>query len=174
MPKPVSMKKGASDNFQTPRWAIGPLLPYIPKHWTVWESACGKGNLVDALRDAGYKVKWSDIERDSREDFFTFTPRSWDIQVTNPPFSIKTKWIQRSVELDKPFALLLPLAALSTRDRQEMYKKFQLQVMVLDHRIDFETPSGEGSGAWLDTAWYTRGLNLPPQGTLTYGHVEVE
>lgn len=173
MPKPPTMKQGASDDFQSPKWIIEPLLPYLPKHWTVWEPACGTGMLVESFQEHGYKVKWSDINRDPREDYFTFSPKSFDVIVTNGPYSIKTRWIERTLEFDKPFALLLPLAALSTLKRQALYKKFLLQVMVLDHRIDFVTPSGEGTGAWMDTAWYTRGLNLPSQGTITYGHLEV-
>ncbi len=48
---PLSRK--GSDDFQTPPEALVPLLPYLPAGWTIWECACGKGYLAEALRQAG-------------------------------------------------------------------------------------------------------------------------
>jgi hypothetical protein len=54
-----------------------------------------------------------------------------------------------------------PIAALESKKRQALYAKYGLQLIIPDKRIDFETPTGEGSSAWFATAWYTWGLNLP-------------
>ena len=49
--------QGNRNDFQTPVFAINPLLPYIKKDWTVWECACGKGNLVKAFKEKDYQFQ---------------------------------------------------------------------------------------------------------------------
>jgi hypothetical protein len=146
---------------QTPGWALQPLFPYLPKTSVIWECAAGKGNLVDRLLKEGYKVKWSDIIRDPLENFFTWQPKAgWDIIVTNPPYDEKDKWIRHCYELQKPWAMLLPITALGGKRRQLMYNEYGLQVIFFDKRVNFEVPSGKNS-PWFATAWFTHGLNLP-------------
>lgn len=47
---------GRSDEFQTPKEAIYPLLPYLKKTWIVWECAWGKGSLARHLKNIGFKI----------------------------------------------------------------------------------------------------------------------
>lgn len=155
---PKIMKKGNSDDFQTPIEALNPLLKYISKDWIIWESACGKGYLVNELTKRGYKVKASDII--SGGDFFVYEPEKWDCLITNPPFSKKNEWIERCYELKKPFALLLPFSALETKRRQKQWSK-GLQLIILNERLNFETPNMRKSHSWFATAWFTYKLNLP-------------
>ena len=156
-----NQRKGSSDDFQTPLYAVPPLFDYINPHWSIWEPACGKGNIVRAFRSWGYNATGTDLKRPAFRDFLAWTPGfSYDCIITNPPFSIKNKFIARCYELEVPFALLLPYTALETPYRQKYWKK-GLQLIFMDKRIDFETPSGEGTGAWFPTAWFTWGLNLP-------------
>ena len=110
---PLIMKHGSPDDFQTPIIALSPLLSFIPKDWVIWETACGKGNLLRELQNQGYKVESGDILQG--KDYFTYEPKKWDCSITNPPFSKKNEWIERTYSLGKPFALLLPLAALETQ-----------------------------------------------------------
>lgn len=152
------MTKNGADNFQTPPVALKPLFPFISKSWTIWESACGKGYLVDELVKNGYKVEASDVLTGG--DYFINQPDGWDCSITNPPFSKKNEWIERTYELDKPFALLLPLAGLETQRRQKQWKK-GLQLIVLDKRLHFETPNNAKSHCWFASAWFTYKLNLP-------------
>src|SRR6516165_6846352 len=91
-----------SDDYQTPPEALLPLLPYLRRDWTIWECACGKGYLVNALRQTGFRVIATD-KKDGR-DFLTWQPEDWDCNVTNPPFSLKTEFLARAYELGKPFA----------------------------------------------------------------------
>ena len=57
--------------------------------------------------------------------------------------------------------MLLPLTTFETAKRQRLFKKYGVQVIFFDKRINFETPSGKGSGAWFAVAWFTWGLDLP-------------
>ena len=153
------MKTNYSNDFQTPPEALYPLLPYLKKNWIIWECACGKGNLSKYLIQKGYRVIASDIL--TGNDFLTWQPKEFDCIVTNPPFSLKQEFLERCYELGKPFALLLPITTFETAKRQRLFKKYGVQVIFFDKRINFETPSGKGSGAWFATAWFTWGLNLP-------------
>ena len=154
------LRKGSPNDFQTPSHALEPLYPYLTKQWRVWECAAGKGNLVRALGGQGYKVVATDIL--TGEDFLTSTPKKpWDCIVTNPPYSIKNEFIERAYGLGRPFAFLLPYAAFETEFRQSFYKKYGVQVLFLNKRINFETPSGKGSGSWFPVMWLTWQFNFP-------------
>jgi len=156
------MKQGSPDDFQTPPIGIAPLLKYLNKDWTIWECAAGKGNLSRALMKNGFEVIETDI-LGGNFDFLKQKPAQFDCIVTNPPFSLKQEFLQRCYELGVPFALLLPLTTFETAKRQNLFKKYGLQVIFFDKRINFETPSGKGSGSWFASAWFTWGLNLPNQ-----------
>lgn len=180
MKPPLNIK--SSDDFQTPKYALDPLLPYLKKEWTIWECSEGKGNLSNAFFYKGYNVIGSDLfnkndydinnyngvkdnfyKRFFEKDFLNWNPDNFDCIVTNPPYSLKQQFLKRCYEFEKPFALLLPLTTFETKKRQDLFKKYGLEVIFLPKRVNFETPSGKGSGSWFATAWFTNGLNLPNQ-----------
>lgn len=147
---------GRPDNFQTPKIALDVLLPYLKRDWVIWECAWGEGNLFSFLKEEGFKVVGSDKDFD-----FLINNKDCDCIVTNPPYSIKDKFLARCYELNKPFALLMPLTALEGKKRGELYRKYGIQLIIPNKRINFKTPSGKGSGAWFQTAWFTWKLHLP-------------
>lgn len=146
---------GHSDEMQTPKEAIYCLLPYLKKKWTIWECAWGKGSLAKHLKSEGFNVIG-----DYRDFITGLEIGGVDCIVTNPPYSLKDKFLKRCYEIGKPFALLMPLTALEGKKRGELYRKYGIQLIIPNKRINFETPSGKGSGAWFQTAWFTWGLNL--------------
>lgn len=159
------LKQGNPNDFQTPPEALIPLYPYLKKYWTIWECAAGKGNLVNELKSKGY---YSTIGTDllTGQDFLSYLPEYFDCIVTNPPFSIKQKFLERAYSLGKPFAFLLPLTTFETTKRQELFKKYGLEVIFFDKRINFETPNKiKNSSSWFATAWFTNGLNIGKQMT---------
>jgi len=147
---------GRSDEFQTPPEAINPLLPYLKKDWTIWECAWGEGSLAKHLRGKGFKVTGI-----PNTDFLLCELTNADILITNPPYSLKDKFLKKAFELGKPFAFLMPLTALEGKKRGELYRKHGIQLIIPNKRINFITPSGKGSGAWFQTAWFCWKLNLP-------------
>lgn len=174
--KPKSMGPNGSDHFQTPPEALEPLLPYLPKTWAVWEPACGKGNLVRAFAGHGYRVFASDrhivhpegyregVVWYGERDFLTWQPQTfgWDCLITNPPYSIKAKFLERAYALGKPWAFLLPISALCPQRNQEFLRRAGVQILIPRKRIDFETPTQKKDGkSWFDTVWFCSGLNLP-------------
>ena len=157
----LPQKIKSADNFQTPEKALRPLIPYLKKDWVIWECAKGTGNLVNGFEKLGFKVIGTDITKGF--DFLEYEPHNYDCIITNPPFSLKQKFLERAYRLGKPFAFLLPLTTFETKKRQVLFKKYGLEVIFFDKRINFETPSGNGSGSWFATAWFTNGLNIGSQ-----------
>lgn len=149
----------SSDDFQSPEYCLDILIPYLNKEWMIWEPACGNGNLVEGLCMRGFRIGGTDIL--NGVDFLKQVVEEFDCIITNPPYSLKDEFIKRCYELGKPFALLMPLTALEGQKRQALYKKYGLQLVIPNRRINFETPSGQGTGSWFLTAWFCWGLNLP-------------
>jgi len=155
MKKYKNMKSRSSDEFGTPEIAINCLVPYLPESWAIWECAWGNGSLAKHLSKRGYNVvgnpDW---------DFFTFEPEHYSCIVTNPPYSLNDEFLERCYILDKPFALLMPLTALEGKKRGSLYNLYGIQLIIPNKRINFITPTGEGGGAWFQTAWFTWKFNL--------------
>lgn len=128
----------ASDEQYTPEYAIIPLLKYLKKDIVIWCPFDTKDSkYVEVFTKKGYKVIYSHI--DNGQNFFDYEPSEhYDIIISNPPFSIKDAVIERLYELNKPFAILLPIPALQGQKR---FKYFQqgLQLLSFNKRIHFYT-----------------------------------
>lgn len=162
-------ESGNFDRNQTPVYALEPLLLFIPSSWVIWESACGDSNLVRGLRKLGYRVIATDILYG--QNFFTYQPAPYNVQLTNPPFSVKLKWLIHSYSLGKPFALLMPVDFMGGGAAQRLFEQFGIEIILLNKRVDFETcnTSFAKSSAWFSTCWYTWGLNIGQP--LSYGKI---
>ncbi len=166
----LPQSKNYSNDFQTPEYAIDLLLKfiYIPSDYIIWEPAMGKGNIVNAFRRQGIKVIGTDIV--DGHDFLSYEPDNYDAIVTNPPYSLRNKFIRRCYDLAKPWALLMPLTTLEGIERQEMFRR-GITLIIPKKRINFETPSGHGSGSWFMTAWFIYGFDVKkdPHGKIIFG-----
>lgn len=141
------VKRGPCDELYTPDHAIKPLMPYLEKFSTFWEPTDhGESNITSQLLNAGKCVFCTHI--DQEEDFLTTTTEA-DCIVTNPPYSLKDKFLDRAYELGIPFAFLLPTTALNGLKRGKTFRKHGAEILVLDKRIDF---NGKGS-VWFPVSW---------------------
>jgi len=137
-------KRGPYDEIATPPEAVDLVVPYLheldaPDHtWPIlWESAPprrgnSKSKLARRLREHGFVTL---VEQSPRWDFFKWQTGGYDVQVTNPPYSLKYKWIERTMELGKPAALLLPITVIGAKAAHSFVT--QCRVILLPHRIDF-------------------------------------
>lgn len=89
------------------------------------------------IQQGGWRVERSSIEEG--QDFFEFAPNDFDIIVSNPPFTKKDEVLKRLYELEKPFAILLPLNSLQGVSRYEYFKQ-GIQLLSFDKRIAFHSP----------------------------------
>jgi hypothetical protein len=142
------------DLCQTPPYALAPLLPYLKTNTVIWEPAVGEGNIAMELSDKGFDVEIGDILRG--QNFFEYEPDKWDVLVTNPPYSLKYRWLKRCYELGKPFALLLPVETLGAKTAQELMQEYGFEVMLLNRRINFKMPNAgwSGGGSQFATMWF--------------------
>lgn len=144
------MGRGHSDELYTPESAFELLMLYLPKDKVLFEAAVGSGKLRDQMKREGYSVVESN-------DFFNEFP-DYDILVTNPPFSLKDKFLEGAYKRGKPFALLLPITALEGLKRQKLYKEHGIEILFPERRIDFNGKKAP----WFYCAWFCHGL-LPKE-----------
>lgn len=106
-----------SDVYYTPEYAITPLIKYLKgKYQTIWcPFDTEESFYVKTLKKYGFDVIYSHI--DNGQDFFKYEPEHYDCIVSNPPYSIKDKVLERLYNLDKPYAMLLPLPTLQGQKR---------------------------------------------------------
>ena len=162
-------KPGPMDCCQTPAYAIDPIADYISGRGIIWESACGDGLLTDAMRALDMAVIDTDIQPPSSFDYFLGEPARWSLTVTNPPYGLKFDWIERSYELGKPWALLMPVETWGAQKAQRMFEKYGVEVMLLDKRVNFKMPNkGWNSSAQFPVAWFCHGI-LPQ--SVMYGKI---
>ena len=131
----------ASDEVFTPEYAVQPLIKYIKMFnpnaviWCPFDMEYSK--YVKVFEQAGFKVIYSHI--DKGQNFFYYEPEEhYDVIISNPPFSCKDDVLKRLYELDKPYAMLLPIPALQGQARFP-YIKDDLQYLGFDKRINYYT-----------------------------------
>lgn len=159
--KPKLLMNGHTDEIYTPDYALNPLLPFLKPEWIIWECAWGKGSLAKHLEKKGFKVI-GEPYKDFLDKDFALNTEGFNCIITNPPYSKKEDFIERCFEIGKPFALLLPLTALEGQKRGKLFRKYGIQLIIPNKRINFITPNG-GKSSWFATAWFCYKLKLPKQ-----------
>jgi len=148
--------RGKSDDYDTPAYALEPMIKHIPKHVKViWEPCAGNFAIVNVLRKHGYTVITSDIK--TGQDMFSWQPdEQWDMILTNPPYSLKNEVIEWCYEFEKPFLLLMPLVMLETAKRSKLYKIYGLNLFVVPQRIQFlRDKCNARNASWFGSHLYT-------------------
>ena len=150
-----------SDYFYTPEYGIKLLSEEIKDYnfKSMWECSAGDGRMAQYFRNLGYKVKATDArgyEGVGEFDFLSQTSRRrYDFIFTNPPYSIKNKFILKCEEYNVVYALLLPLTALEGKVRQKVWAR-GTKILLPNKRINFEKVGMEKGTAWFATAWFLR------------------
>ena len=152
----------------TPQYATEIIAPHIAKKFDcIWECACGKGHIADVLKEYNVVSYQSDIrdvsEHNSEAHIIDFLNQdelpdnNIEAIVTNPPYSIKDKFIKKCFEFDIPFALLMPLSALGGKARVNMYMEHGIEILVPDVRVNFIYDKDKKSN-WFHTAWFCHNI----------------
>ncbi len=100
------------------------------------------------LKDLGYNIIHN------QEDFFL--NNRGDIVIDNPPFSSKRKVVERMLEIDKPFILLMPVSTLCYGYMRDY--KDKIQIIIPPKRINF-APHLKSSASF-DCLYYCYKMNL--------------
>lgn len=162
--------RNKTDFYPTPPDVTVALLDFLesrgllrPRGTTIWEPACGSGEMVRAMIDRGYNVYYSDlypVPADMKSVDFLATktsPGSWII--TNPPFSQADAFIQHALELQTPCAFLLKSQFWHAQKRLDNFRLYPpAYVLPLTWRPDFLWGAKSGSPTMevLWTVWHGR------------------
>jgi hypothetical protein len=143
-PKTNYKNQPLRDKFQTPTYAVDPLIPILKRSRikTIWECASGEGYIADYLVANEFNVIGTDIT--TGKDFLgTWKPKAFDCIVTNPPFSKKYKFLEQAFNYKKPFALLVPLETLGTKSAQTFIRAEEenFSFIFFNKRIKYKTPN---------------------------------
>lgn len=86
-----------NDEFYTPKYAVLPIMKYIPNKSKIWCPFDTKdSNFVKLLVDAGHTVFYTHISKG--EDFFNLEPtEDYDYIISNPPYSKKNRGVRKIV-----------------------------------------------------------------------------
>ena len=137
------------DDYTTPKEAFEFIFKHIPRDKIVYDPFFCEGDSGKFMKELGINC----IHEDS--DFFT-NDISFDIIVTNPPYSIKKKVIDKCLSLKKPFALLLPV---ETIERLYLHN-VQFTLLIPKKRYSFKYGNGNPP---FKTCWFLFGFNLSKQ-----------
>lgn len=153
------------DRCQSPPATAKTLQGFISQNKVIWESAVGEKYLMRGI--AQYLQPKAVIGTDilGGVNFFETSPDNWDIQITNPPYSMKFPWLKRSYELGKPFALLLPVETIGAKKAQSLFQQYGVEIILISPRINFVMPEKglNGKGAQFPVCWITNSLNIGQQ-----------
>lgn len=135
------------DQMYTPRYGVDIILPFIPKSvHRILEPAAGNGKIVKYLQEKGYDVEGRDINANSGyrvknflDDIEDGDIENIDMILTNPPFSIKSKFYQQCKKYKKPFGLLLPLDY--SKWICDALNNDKCEKIIPDSRINYLTPN---------------------------------
>ena len=95
------------------------------------------------------------------QNFFSYTePPDCDVIISNPPYSIKDKVLKRLYEINKPFAMLLPVTTLQSVNRYKLFIN-GLELLVFDGRVEYHTWGNfknPSKGIHFGSAYFCRGV----------------
>ena len=157
-----SLGPKSTDLYQTPKTAVDLLTKYIDLPRPIWEPAAGLGAISKVLDAIPTSIE-------TGQDFLTYIPDfNFESIVTNPPFSIKDKFIQKCFDYGKPFCLLMPLMSLEGVNRQAIWKQVNLTILLPKRRMRFMFFDGTISYPNMASAWFCVERNGPHETKIIY------
>ncbi len=140
----IKTNKDMSNNeFYTFAEHIQPLIKYLKDKniKIIWCPAdTSESNFVKEFKASGFEVKHTHIK--NGEDFLTYEPDfEFDAIITNPPYNIKREWIQKCLDHDQPWILLLPNTVIMNKIVKMNSSK--INFLFFSKRIPFFEPNGD-------------------------------
>lgn len=150
--RPSGYERKQWDRYETPAWVTAALVPHLPVGIaTIWEPAAGSGKIIDALSKAGYSVSGSDITAGLD---FLMSRCECDAIVTNPPYGVAQRFIERAIGMVGIVAMLLRADYDHAATRQHLFGKcttFAKKLALTKRIVWFESPKAAPS---FNHAWY--------------------
>lgn len=155
------------DVYYTPEYAFEIIAAVIRDFKSIWDPAAGaETHPVKAhFEKLGHRVIASDILEGPENDFLTTkTKKRYDMIVTTPPYDLRKEFIQRACDLNKPFALLVPVNVLESRTIRDLLKQKDISIIFPAKTVTFTSPVESRSVKTLPySIWLVHGVErLPP------------
>lgn len=153
--KMVGVNHGGSDEWYTPRYAVEPLLKYLIPGARIWcPFDTGESEYCKVFTEHGYDVACTHISRG--QDFFKAKVRSgFDYIISNPPYSMRQKVLERLYNLGIPFAMLFNSNGLfDSRTRCMLADTYGVQLLYLSPRICYFNEKGEGKSPSFQSVYW--------------------
>lgn len=146
------------DDYMTPKIAWKNITKFIPNDKIIWECFYGDGKSGKHLTELGFNVIHED------KDFFKWSPKKYDICVSNPPFHNRKKYLTKLQEMGKPFIMIMPINTLGTQYLKKLFKN-EIQVIIPKKRLCFDKLVNgkivEAPYPNFDCLYYCWKMNLP-------------
>ena len=135
-------KKAKTDEWYTPPNAIYPILKYIRKGSIVWcPFDLDVSNFVQILKEYGCQVINTHI--DKNQDFFKLAVPECDYIISNPPYSLRNKILERLFKIDKPFLMLMNTNGLfDSKIRWDLFNQNNFTLIYLSGRVNYMKEQG--------------------------------
>lgn len=164
--------RAAGDYYTTDPTAVEQFVKHIAmlrgsiSRYTIWEPACGCGNISKVLQSHGYEVISSDLHDRgfglSGLDFLesVTAPERCNTIITNPPYSLANEFILHAMDILPTFGCyyaLMNLSYLTGIQRYEtIYKKGYLRAIhIYPHRINcYKNNINTGHCSPVNYAWF--------------------
>lgn len=150
----TAYKRAKSDFYPTPAEVTQALLDFLdlPRGTVIWEPACGENHMVDVITANGFYVIGTDLETGT--DYLTAERQECDWIITNPPFTLADRFIERSIGHGRPFAMLLKSQYWHARKRLELFHAYPPSaVCPLTWRPDFLFKEKGRGSPLMDVCW---------------------
>ena len=151
------------DELYTPKILVEPIIQYLDPKWIIWcPFDTDKSEFVLILKEKGFNVIHSHIEEG--KDFFKYEPEYFDCVISNPPYSLKLKILERLYSFNKPFGIILGLPILNYQIMGNFFIDKNLQLLIVDKKVSFN-----GKTASFNSSYFCNNL-LPND--LIFTHLE--
>ena len=157
----ILFSAGGNDECYTPRYAVVPILGYIPDGAIVWCPFDKADSEFVKHISKTHRVVYSHL--DYGQDFYTYEPEAWDVLVSNPPFTNKRQIFERALSFGKPFALVMSNTWLNDAAPKQLFLEKELQLLMFDKRIKFISPDGRPNSKITFSSSYYCWNFLPKQ-----------
>ena len=120
------------DDYMTPKSAWEDIKQYIPNDKQIWEAFYGNGDSGKYLTELGFNTIHEKI------DFFE--NNKGEIVVSDPPFTLIPKILERLKLLNKPFILIMPSSKINTQYFRKLFHDTHdpIQIIIPKKRIQFQ------------------------------------
>jgi len=155
------------DFYSTEPKAVELLLENEKFEGSIWECACGSGDLSKKMIELGYQVVSTDlVERGfgtANVDFLTQNTCLAENIITNPPYKFAKEFVYKSLELLSPgkkVAMFLKLQFMEGKERKKLFTKYPPKTIYVSSSRLLCAKNGEfdkmikGGGSAVAYAWY--------------------